>query len=162
LLGLGLVNIRGVRWGGGLQVFITLVKVGSLLGIILLPFLFLSSEAPPPGGVRPSWDNLAPAWPDTWRAGSLAGLASAFLAVLWPYHGWMNIASVAGEVSRPQRNIPLSLLSGVAIVVALYLGANLAYYLAVPGPEMAELKDTSIATVFALRLLGSLGAAAAS
>src|SRR5438552_3445583 len=35
---LTLVNIRGVRWGGFLQLFITLVKVGSLLGIMALPF----------------------------------------------------------------------------------------------------------------------------
>ena len=89
-------------------------------------------------------------------------LASAFLGVLWPYHGWMNIAPVAGEIRNPQRNIPLSLLTGVLIVVALYLGANLAYYLMVSGPEMAGLKETSVATVYALRLLGSLGAAAAA
>ena len=30
ILVLGLVNVRGVRWGGGLQLAITLVKVGSL------------------------------------------------------------------------------------------------------------------------------------
>ena len=28
---LALVNIRGVRWGGGLQLFITMIKVVSLL-----------------------------------------------------------------------------------------------------------------------------------
>src|SRR4051812_42317921 len=38
LLALTMVNIRGVRWGGGLQLFITVVKVGSLLAIACLPF----------------------------------------------------------------------------------------------------------------------------
>src|SRR5262249_8319806 len=67
------------------------------------------------------------------------------------------------EIRNPQRNIPLSLLSGVLIVVALYLGANLAYYLMVSGPEMAvKGKETSVATIYALRLLGDLGAAAVS
>ncbi len=162
LLGLGAVNIRGVRWGGGLQVVVTAVKVGSIAGIIVLPFFFLSATSSPPGGVRPSWENLDPVWPESWRAVSLGTLASAFLGVLWPYHGWMNIAPAAGEIRNPQRNIPLSLLTGVLIVVALYLGANLAYYLMVAGPEMAALKETSVATVYALRLLGSIGAAAAS
>jgi amino acid transporter len=162
LLGLGLVNIRGVRWGGGLQVVITLVKVLSLVGIVVLPFVFLGSTTVSPGGVQPSWDNLSPVWPDSWRAISLAALGSALLGVLWPYHGWMNLAPIAGEIKNPQRNIPLSLLTGVGIVVALYLGANLAYYLVVSGNEMKDLKDTSVATVFSLRLLGSLGAAAAS
>ncbi|MFO0845907.1 MAG: APC family permease [Gemmataceae bacterium] len=89
---------------------------------------------------------------------------AAFLGVPWPYHGWMNIAPIAGEVRNPCRNLPLSLLAGVLVVVALYLGSNLAYYLMVPGGEIAALKgkDTSVATVYALRLLGDLGAAAAS
>ena len=38
ILFLALVNVRGVRWGGVLQLLITLVKVGSLLGIMALPF----------------------------------------------------------------------------------------------------------------------------
>src|SRR5262245_65497033 len=45
ILGLALVNVRGVRWGGYLQLFITLVKVGSLLAIFLLPFLGLLARS---------------------------------------------------------------------------------------------------------------------
>src|SRR5437773_1160999 len=36
---LALVNARGVRWGGGLQLVVTTVKVGSLLFIAVLPFV---------------------------------------------------------------------------------------------------------------------------
>ena len=53
-------------------------------------------------------------------------------------------------------------MGGVAIIIVLYLGANLAYYLVVPRAEMAKLGQTTVATEFSLRLLGSLGAAAAS
>jgi amino acid transporter len=74
----------------------------------------------------------------------------------------MNIAPVAEEVRRPQRYIPLALLAGVGTVIFLYVGANVAYYLILPGPEMAAMKDTPVATVFSMRLLGPLGAAAAS
>jgi amino acid transporter len=81
---------------------------------------------------------------------------------LWAYHGWQNIAPVAEEVRRPQRNLPLALLGGVAVIITLYLGANLAYYLVIPRAEMAQLKETTVATEFSLRLLGPLGAAAAS
>src|SRR5262245_28333151 len=42
LVGLALVNVRGVRWGGGLQFFVTSVKVASLLGIMLLPIVILA------------------------------------------------------------------------------------------------------------------------
>ena len=60
----------------------------------------------------------------------------------------MNIAPVAEEVRDPRRNIPLALLAGVGTIIFLYLGANLAYYLILSGPEMAALKDTTVATVF--------------
>src|SRR4029077_17471018 len=71
---------------------------------------------------------------------TLAHFLSAFLGVLWAYHGWMNIAPVAEEVREPQRNIPRAFLVGISIVMFLYLGANLAYYLIIPQSEMAKMK----------------------
>jgi APA family basic amino acid/polyamine antiporter len=159
LVGLAAVNIRGVRWGSGLQVFITLVKVGSLVAIAVLPFVLWQALS---GTHQPSFDNLDPVWPAGLSTISFAGLASALLGVLWAYHGWMNIGPIAEEVRQPQRNLPLALLLGVVILVALYLGANFAYYLTLPGSEMARISDRPIATEFALRLLGSAGGVAAS
>jgi amino acid transporter len=161
LLGLAWVNVRGVKWGGLLQLFITIVKVGSLLAIAVLPFVVLAAATGPTAAL-PRAANLRPTWPSSAAEVSLAGLGTALLSVYWAYHGWMNIAPVAEEVRRPQRNIPLALLGGVGIIVTVYLGANLAYYLVIPRPEMAELKTTTVATEFSLRLLGPLGAAAAS
>jgi amino acid transporter len=164
LLGLAGVNVVGVRWGGGLQFFITLVKVGSLLAIIVLPFAVLGLAPPGSTAVRPNVANLTPVLPDSWGAVSIAGISTAFLGVLWAYHGWMNIGPIAEEVRRPQRNLPLALLGGLAILVFLYLGANLAYYLVIPQPDLAALAPTTktTSTEFSLRLLGPLGAAAAS
>ena len=84
------------------------------------------------------------------------------MGVLWAYHGWMNIAPVAGEVTNPQRNIPLAFLAGVGIVIFLYLGANLAYSLVIPQPLMASLTNTTVVAEFARRLLGPIGTALAS
>jgi amino acid transporter len=164
IVGLALVNVRGVRWGGSLQLFITIVKIGSLVAIFLLPFAiaFLARDGAGPAGAKPQAANLTPTWPDAWTAINLGNLGVAFTGVLWAYHGWMNIAWVAEEVKRPQRNIPLSLLLGVTTIILLYLGANLAYSLVVPRDEMATLKETTVATEFSLRLLGPIGAALAS
>jgi amino acid transporter len=157
---LALVNVLGVRWGGLVQLLITIVKIGSLLAIAVLPFAVLAAWVSAP--MTPRFDYLSPVWPEDWRQISFGGLGSAFLGVLWAYHGWQNIGPVAEEVRRPQRNLPLALLCGVAVIITLYLGANLAYYLVIPREEMAQLKQTTVATEFSLRLLGPLGAAAAS
>jgi amino acid transporter len=150
ILGLALVNVRGVQWGGLLQLFITLVKIGSLLAIVALPFLLTPTAVPNP-------DPLPPDWKVPPESFTLKGFATALLGVLWAYHGWMNIGPVAEEVKDPQRNLPLSLIGGVCIIIALYLGANFAYAWVIPQDQMANVKDTSVATVFGLRLLGSAG-----
>jgi APA family basic amino acid/polyamine antiporter len=151
ILGLALVNVRGVKWGGALQLFITLVKVGSLLAIMALPFLFTAPDVPNP-------DPLLKNWVRPPESFSLAGFATALLAVLWAYHGWLNGATVAGEVKEPQRNVPLSLIGGVAVIITLYLGANFAYAWVIPQEQVANVKDTTTATVFSERLLGPVGA----
>src|SRR5262249_54040102 len=150
ILLLAIVNVRGVRWGGVLQLLITLVKVGSLLGIMVLPFV-ATALAPPGATVPPPHsENLSPLWPETWSEVSWGGFGTALLGVLFAYHGWMNVAPVAEEIRHPSRNLPLSLLAGTMIVIFLYLGANLAYYLIIPRPEMAGLKETTVATDFSL------------
>jgi amino acid transporter len=161
ILGLGFVNILGVRWGGFLQLFITLIKVGSLLAIALLPFVavWLAPAGVSPAAPRAS--NMLPVWP-AWAELDVTRVGAALVGVLWAYHGWMNLGPVAEEIRRPQRNIPLALLSGVVIIILLYLGANLGYYLVIPQPEIAGLKETTVATEFGLRLLGPIGAAAVS
>jgi len=148
ILFLALVNVRGVRWGGGLQLAITIVKVGSLLAITLLPWVLLAREQPP--AQLPPADYEPPAL-------TLGHFLSAFLGVLWAYHGWMNIAPIAGEVRTPNRNIPLAFLAGVGIVIFVYLGANLAYHQVLPMWEMRFMKDTPVATEFSIRLLGAVG-----
>jgi basic amino acid/polyamine antiporter, APA family len=161
ILVLGYVNVRGVRWGGGLQLLITLVKVFSLLAIAVLPFVLSAYVASAP---KPDPANLTPVWPSEWPSKTGFGkLGAAFLGVLWAYHGWMSLAPVAEEVTRPQRNLPLALLSGVGIIILLYLGANLAYALIIPRAEMAALPNsTTVAAEFGRRMLGPLGGMAAS
>jgi amino acid transporter len=148
---LALVNMRGVKWGGFLQVCITAVKVGSLLAILVLPFLLWG---------RTEEASAAAAGP--LPTFSWAGLGAAMLGVQWAYHGWMNIAPIGGEVREPQRTIPLAVIGGVGIIIFLYLGANLAYHLVIPQAEMRLLKTTPVATEFCRRLLGPAGIALAS
>jgi amino acid transporter len=162
ILGLASVNVLGVRWGGLLQLSITLVKVGSLLALMALPFVaaFLAPSTSP--AARPDVQHLSPVWPSAWGQVTAGQVGTALLGVLWAYHGWMNIAPVAEEVRDPRRHIPLALLGGIGLVMALYLGANVAYALVLPAAEMARLTDTTVATAFSERLLGPLGAAVAS
>jgi amino acid transporter len=155
ILALAAVNVRGVRWGGLLQLMVTLVKAGSLIAIILLPFVVLALVREPQH--PPRLANLTPIWPHQSSLISWSGFGAAMVGVIWAYHGWMNIAPIAEEVREPQRNIPIALIGGVSILIVLYVGANIAYHLVVPLPEMVRLTDSPVATEFARRLLGPVG-----
>ncbi len=161
VLALTFVNVIGVRASGRLQLTITLIKVGSLVGIVLLPFLVLSLDRQTPGGGWPSVHNLAPVWPSL-TALDIGRFGAALVGVLWAYDGWINIAPVAEEVRQPQRNVPLALLGGVGLIMLLYLGANLAYALVLPVETLQNSTRSIVATVFSEHLLGPIGAALAS
>ena len=155
ILALALVNVRGVRWGGLLQLIITSVKISTLVGVILLPFIVLGFTSKPE--YPPQIANISPAWPADWGGVDWSKFGKALVGVIWAYHGWMNIGPIAEEVKNPQRNIPLALIGGVGAIIFLYCGANFAYYLVIPRADMILLHDTPVATEFSQRLLGPIG-----
>ena len=157
---LGLVNARGTRLGAGLQLVVTTVKALSLIGIALLPFLVYLMVTSP--RATPQAANLEPVWPADWAAVSWVKFGGALVGVFWAYHGWMNIAPIAEEVKDPQRNLPRAVISGVLLLIALYVSVNLAYYLIIPSAEIATLKDRTVAGEFCHRLLGDVGLVVAS
>jgi amino acid transporter len=161
IVALALVNARGTIWGGGLQFAVTLVKVLSLVGIAVLPFvvLFLANGS----ASGPSTERLEPVWPSDVRSIVWTKVGAALIAIWWAYHGWMNVAPVAEEIRNPGRNIPLSLIAGTLTVMALYVSANFAYYLVVPREEMINKGgDQAVASLFCLSLLGKVGLMVAS
>jgi amino acid transporter len=161
--GLALVNVLGVRWGGLLQSFVTLIKVLSLVGIAVLPFVAAYLRPHPSEPIpAPQTANLLPLWSGL-SALDFAKLGTALVAVLWAYHGWMNAAPVAEEIRNPNRNLPIAFLCGVGTIIVLYLSANLGYCLVMSQDELARVaKDTTVAAVFSERLLGPIGQAVAA
>jgi APA family basic amino acid/polyamine antiporter len=61
----------------------------------------------------------------------------ALVAALWAYDGWSDVVTMAGEVERPQRSMPLALVGGVAIVGALYMLTNAAIQYVLPAIAIA-------------------------
>ena len=166
IMGLAFVNARGTLLGGRVQFAITVLKVTSLLFIIVLPFAVYAMVAEPTH--PPKVSHLSPTWPPGVFGINWSGFGVALVGVLWAYNGWMNIAPVAGEVKEPHRNIPIALLAGVFILIALYCGANFAYHLVLPRDEIiaknaaGELSKTPLATEFCAVLLGPFGVLLAS
>jgi APA family basic amino acid/polyamine antiporter len=89
--------------------------------------------------------------------GGFAGFAAAMLGALWAYDGWNNITFLAGEVKRPERNLPLGLIISMFLVMGLYLLVNLSYYHVLTPTEIANVSASlSVAAEVVRRLLGAV------
>jgi basic amino acid/polyamine antiporter, APA family len=157
---IALVNARGTRLAGMLQMAITTLKIGSLAAIALAPFVLAAWRSAPI--VHPATQSDI-VWP---AAFSLAGVSSRFgaalVGILFAYNGWTGLAPVAEDIRSPSRNIPIAFIVGVLCVMLLYVSANAAYFLVVPVETMRRLGDRTVATQFALETCGDVGLTLAS
>lgn len=117
------VNIKGTRESADLQNWTTGIKVGAILLMAVALFAFGHGFS----------TSSAPIWPSAFSGSLASGFGLAMIGVLWAYEGWQYVTFNAGEVVNPQRNYPRALFAGTAILIAIYLIANLAY-LAALGP----------------------------
>jgi amino acid transporter len=80
------------------------------------------------------------------------GLGGATLIAMYDYGGYNNVCFFAGEVQKPERVIPRSILWSIVAVAALYLTMNLGILGVVPWRE--AIQSTSIVSDFIQRLYG--------
>jgi amino acid transporter len=143
IITLTLANVRGARVGAAVSGVTTLVKVTALAAIILGAFLLgdgsLSNITE--GGVVQG-----------------GGLARAVASVIWTYDGWIAVSMIAGEVVAPERLMKRIIITGMLVIVTLYIGANLAYLYMMPVSIMAQ-QEEAIARTVMTAIAGPIGGA---
>ncbi len=147
-----LINCAAVKFSGGVATVLTSVKVLLLIGVGLGAFFYGNGD----------WSHLTQTNVGgacegvSITTGGFAGFAAAMLGALWAYDGWNNITFLAGEVKRPERNLPLGLIISMFIVMGLYLLVNLSYYHVLTPTEVANVPASlSVAAEVVRRLLGA-------
>ncbi len=121
------LDIVGTRKAADVQLALTLLKVG-LIGVIAIScFVF----AGPLGSAAHFSSTFSGA------RGGMGGFMVALIAALWAYDGWSDVAAVAGEVQRPQRDLPIALVGGVLVVGGLYMLTNAAIQYVLPATALA-------------------------
>jgi len=130
------LHCLGVRQGTVTQNILTILKIGAILGIILLGIFFGDGNA---SHFKPLFD-----WE---KIGNSSLFGAAFIPVIFAYSGWNAVTYIAGEVKDPDQNLPRALMYGVSIVIVLYLAINAIYIYAVPVTEMkGALRMSEVAT----------------
>src|SRR5438045_6976927 len=146
-------NTRGLETGKIVQNTFTFAKTAALLAVIVI-------------GLSLGWKTESAArasdWFDSWRNGwnpqvaqpgltAIGALALVLLfgksmvGPLFAQTAWTNVTFIAGEVRDPGRNLARALLGGCALVVVLYVLANLAYVALLPLSEIQHAWENRVA-----------------
>jgi basic amino acid/polyamine antiporter, APA family len=140
-----LINYRGVKEGGRVQSLLTGLKVAAIVALIILGYALVHGM-PERGAALPA--------PTGGRFVSAFGVA--LVSAFWAYEGWNNCTFAAGEVKRPERNLPLALILGTSTVIVLYIGLNLVYYHTLNLSSIVQ--SSAVGADAAVRMFGSTGA----
>jgi len=116
------LHYLGLRIGSRVQNVLTVVKILILLGLTSLGFLLGNGTGPVFTLGSPGRSGIIP-------------FGTAMMMVMFAYSGWNASAYIAGELRRPRRTIPLSLVGGTGIVMLLYVAVNLFVFRMVPYGE---------------------------
>lgn len=145
------LNCRGVQEGKWVQNAFTVAKTAALAVLILIGLTIAVN----PAAIRENLTNLWQGAYSTPRFDEVSKLVrapaliiavmvagGAMVGSLFSADAWNNITFTAGEVQNPRRNLPLSLILGVGLVIVLYILANLAFLAVLPTAGVKEGETT--------------------
>ncbi len=142
------INYLGIKPGAITTNIFTLLKLGALAFLIIVGLVMGGAGNPAAADPAPAADPAASA--------VFLAIGAALVPVLFAYGGWQQTNFIAEEIIEPRKNLPRALLLGTAIVVLVYLLANLTYLRAL-GTEGLAASSAPAADVLRLRL-GHAGA----
>jgi amino acid transporter len=141
------INALGVRQGAGAASLFTTLKVLGIAALCVAAFALPHSGAP--AGAPAATHAARPL---------LLALVLAMIPVLFAYDGWTDATYVGGEIVEPKRNLPIAILWGTALVIAIYVATNLAYFRVLTPGEVAAYPVVGAETM--RRILGPWGSRA--
>lgn len=116
-VGLSVINVLGSVESIRSMTLFTVIKFAVLILLPLGGFILLGSE------VTPRFESPIPPTKD---------LGAAALLLIYAFVGFEGAVVPAGEAKRPERDMPLGLLLGLAVVAVLYMVIQLVSQAALP------------------------------
>jgi APA family basic amino acid/polyamine antiporter len=143
------LNISGLKSGAGVSKAIILLVFAGLFTIV---FFGLSSLSTKPANFLDIKDLTS-------GTITLSSFYTAMLAAFWAYQGWVSVGFIGGEVKDPTRNIPKGIVTGVFIVIFIYVLVNVTYLSLLSIPQLVHIHESGnqIAAVEAVRTFWGTG-----
>ncbi|HEY1676494.1 MAG TPA: amino acid permease [Candidatus Sulfotelmatobacter sp.] len=140
------INYFRVELSGAIQVALTAAKILTVVLIIVGGLLLAPKHAAAAQTVTPPL-SLA----------TFGILLTALVPAMWAFNGFNDLGDLGEEIQEPGKNIPRSILLGLATIGVLYLMANITYFHVLPLGAAAA--SPHIASDVVQSFAGSRGAA---
>jgi basic amino acid/polyamine antiporter, APA family len=123
------LNIAGVRMGGWMVRWLTILKLAFLGFVLIWGF----------GSGRGSWSNFLPLMSQRPNSAPLLiALAGGVVGGFFSFGGWWDLSKLAGEVRNPAHTLPRALAYGVMIVTVVYILTSAAFIYLVPVDQVTS------------------------
>ena len=123
---LAFIHSSNRKSSGGLQMIFTVIKVGVIILFCFGAILFAKNIQPV--SFSPNSNDIS-----TIFSGSFA---VSLIYVSYAYTGWNAATYLSSEIERPQKYLPLILISGTTIVTVLYILLNFVFLSVAPIEDM--------------------------
>ncbi len=130
------VLVIGIRESAGFNAIMVLVKLAAVLFVIAAGYSYVDSS---------NWSPFLPF--------GFTGVLSAAGVIFFAYIGFDSVSTHAEEAKNPSRDVPIGILSSLAICTVLYIAVTAVITGMIPYPELPI--DAPIAGAFAYHNLGA-------
>lgn len=136
--GINLLGTKAASWVQSGTLLIKLLPIGAIViaGLLFAPQTPVTFSLLPTGN---SW----------------GGLSGALLATLFAYDGWLGVGAMAGEMRRPEKDLPRAIIIGLSFVTFVYLVINFVFLRTLPLSAISG--NLNAASDVAVRLFGTQG-----
>lgn len=138
------INLLGTKIAANVQSFTLFIKLLPILVIVVAGLI-------QPGQVEVGVADLSIGGNNSWAS----GFSAALLATLFAYDGWLNVGNIAGEMKRPEKDLPKAIILGLGSVAIVYWIINFVYLKTLPAGQIAGNLNSS--SEVANQLFGDIG-----
>ncbi len=126
ILILSIIHSTDLRTASKFQNVFTILKISLILLFIIAGFQIYSAQDI---HILPS-NSIIPS--ASWKSIFSPSFAISLIYVSYAYSGWNASTYLAEEIDQPQKNLPISIVTGTLIVSVLYLFLNYIFLYTVP------------------------------
>lgn len=150
-MGTTALNIIGIEWVAKAQKFFLFTKISAIVLICIIALysiLFGETRQIAIDNFENIFQSPVPSLDlfDLFRY--VTNIGSAVIVALWAYDGFDTLNMITEEVIEPQKNLPISIICGMGLVVICYLFVNIAYFLVLPISVLMESQAVAITVAY--------------